>query len=411
MNSKIKIYNEKCFYKSTKVPNALELSQKNFCDIRRNSVIFNRTGFVMFKGIIYIIFPFGYKVSDFQYDIQLLLNLFDKLSNEKKLDKSQYDLIEIEHDGNGELLPIAYEIIKDYRENGYVRIENIIQGINIGGKINWKKTLRQKTQIFNEFGMPIFTDLVMSHKESDKEALLRSLHMYVINKSIAMFGALLGISSDYDESLLELPVDKDYALKFLKEERLVTYNSRLLKIMDLIIKFIDCSENNRNNNFTGLSTKSFYSVWELMCKVLVRDEYQNLKEFIPRPYWNPMDGKTIYTEQIPDILYKEGSELFVLDAKYYNVYKNVPGWPDLVKQYFYEMSLRSVMKDVTKSYNAMLFPSDISETAKIWAFSAVENTPTFGQVKGVLVNTKKMLESYCYGSSEDFRAIIRKVIS
>ncbi|UZW12596.1 LlaJI family restriction endonuclease [Clostridium pasteurianum] len=411
MNSKIKYYNEKYFYKLAAVPNVEELIDKKICEDKGNSIFFNRTGIIMLKGIIYVIFPCGYRVSEPYYDIQLLLDLFDRLANEKKMDKEFYDLIDLEYEGNGHLLTVAYAIMKDYREKGYIRIENIIQGINIGGKVNWKKTMKQKTQIFTEDGMPIFTYLVMTRKENDKDALLRSLHMYAINKSIAMFGVLFGIGSEYDEDAIELPADKEYAIKFLKSERYMTYNSRILRIIDLIIKFIDSNENeSTNKSFMALSTKSFYSVWELMCKMILKDEFSSMQNDIPKPYWKIENKETRYTEQIPDIVYKDNSELYVLDAKYYNINKNIPGWHDLVKQYFYEMSLMAIFKDISISYNIMLIPHDIDETARFWGISQVENVPQFGEIKGILLNTKKVVENYCYGSKEDYRLLLKKVI-
>lgn len=411
MNSTIKYFNDKYLYKLAAVPNFEELIQRNVCEDKGDTILFNRTGIIMLKGIIYVIFPCGYRVNDPNYDIQLLLDLFDRLVNEKKLDKEFYDLIDLEYEGNGQLLTVAYAIIKDYRENGAITIESVIQGINIGGKVNWKKTVKRKSQIFTEEGMPIFTDLVMSRKENNKDALLRSLHRYAINKSIAMFGVLFGMDSEYDEEAIELPVDKEYAIKFLKSERHMTYNSRLLRIIDLIMKFIDSNENeDTNNDFMALSTKSFFSVWELMCKTILRDEFPSMKDKMPKPYWKIGDGEPRYTEQIPDIVYKNNDELYVLDAKYYYVKKNLPGWQDLVKQYFYEMSLRAILPEITTSYNIMLIPHDITETARFLGISKVENVPRFGEIKGILLNTKKVVENYCYGSREDYREILKKII-
>ena len=411
MKSKIRKYNEKYFYNIDNVPNAAELVEKKICDKKDDSIIFNVTGIIIFKGIAYIIFPCGYKIDKSSDEIQIIFDLFTILINEEKMDKDKFENIEIVYEGNGELISVAYEIIKDYREDGYIRIEQIVEGINIGGKVNWKKTMKLKTQIFNEDGMPIFTNLVNSHKINDKDALLRALHIYAINKSIAMFGELFGIKNDYDEEEIMLPVDKEYAIKFLRAERQVTYNTRLLRVIDLIIKFIDSrEEENEDNAITSISTKSFYAVWELMCKKAFRDEYKEMKEDIPRPYWKIGDKEPNYTEQIPDILYKENRSLFILDAKYYNVKKNKPGWHDLVKQYFYEMSLRAVMKAVNKSFNVMLIPSDCEEVMEMWGIAEVEDVPIFGQVKGVKLNVKNVVEGYCYGSKYDYRELLKQLI-
>lgn len=411
MYSKIKYYNEKYFYPYSDVVNFEGLIKKGICEDRGGRILFNRTGIVLLSGVIYVIFPCGYKRSDDSYDTQLLLDLFDRLAYEKNMETQYYDLVDIEYQGKGQLLTVAYEIIKDYRENGVVRIENVKQGINIGGRVNWKKTIKLKTQMFNEDGMPIFTDLVMVRKENDKDALLRSLHMYAINKSIAMFGILFGMDSEYDEDAVELPVDKEYAINFLKFERNMTYNSRLLRVIDFIIKFIDFSEKeDKNDSFMSLSTKSFYTVWELMCKVILNDQYSDMQDKIPKPYWKIEEGKLKYTKQIPDILYIERKELFVVDAKYYNVIKDTPGWRDLVKQYFYVLSLQAVLGDINKTNNIMLIPSEISEVAKFWAVSEVENVPQFGKVYGIFLNVNNVIESYCNGTDRNYRIELKKII-
>ncbi|MEC5238944.1 LlaJI family restriction endonuclease [Bacillus mycoides] len=411
MSSKIKCFNEKYLYKLSAIPNAKELIDRKICEDKGDSIIFNRTGVIMLKGIIYVIFPCGYRVSELYYDIQVLLDLFDRLANAKKMDKEFYDLIDIEYEGNGHLLPIAHEIMKDFKDNGLIRVESVIQGINIGGKVNWRKTIKQKNQLFTKGGMPIFTDLMMTRKVNDKDELLRSLHLYVIYKSIAMFGVFFDMSSEFDEEAVELPVDKEFAIKFLKSERHSTYNTRLLMVIDLILKFLDSDERESvNNNIMALSTKSFFSVWELMCRVLLNDEFPSMQDKMPRPYWQVGDSKPRYTEQIPDIVYQENGELYILDAKYYNIHKNLPGWHDLVKQYFYEMSLMAILKDITISYNIMLIPCDTIETASFWGVSKVEGVPQFGEVQGVLLNTKKVIESYCYGGRESYRIAVKRAI-
>ena len=411
MNSKIRYYNEKYFYPYSDVVNFERLIEIGICEEAKGKIFFNRTGIVILNGIIYVIFPYGFKRSDDRYNVQLLLDLFNRLAYEKKMDTQYYDLIDIEYKGNGELLTVAYEIIKDYRENGTIRIENVIQGINVGGRVNWKRSIKLKSQMFNEYGMPIFTDLVMTRKENDKDALLRSLHMYVINKSIAKFGVLFGIDSGYDEEAIQLPVDKEYAIKFLMSERHMTYNSRLLRVIDFIIKFIDSSEKeDRNDSFMSLSTKSFYTVWELMCKVILNDEYSIMKNKIPRPYWKIEGDKISYTEQIPDIIYIDQKELFVVDAKYYNVNKNRPGWQDLVKQYFYALSLKGVLEGINKTNNIMLIPSEIPGVTKLWAISEVENAPQFGKVYGIFLNANNVIEDYCHGSNKNYRAELKNII-
>lgn len=404
MNTVIRTYNEKYFYDKECVSDFGILLDKNICEEKNGQIIFNVTGLYIIKSQVYAIFPYGYKIENEKKNIFMLLDLFAILHKEEKLNPNECKDIEIEYKGRGELISIAYEIMKDYRENGYVQIQHIVEGINIGGKISWKKTVRLKNNMFNDDGMPVYSDFVSRHSAVNQNALLKSLHLYTINKSIAMFGFLFGIDNNFDEQDIQLPVEKNYALHFLKSEKNNTFNTRLLKVIDLLIKFLESSEKESNDNTVGgVSTKTFYAVWELMCKKVFKDEYNTYSQTIPRPYWKENNKKPWYTEQIPDILYKEGTTLYILDAKYYNLKKNRPGWHDLVKQYFYEMSLKAVMNDVKFVYNTMIIPGDSDDLIEYWAFSRVENVPDFGQVFGVKVNMKSVINDFCYGSKHNYR--------
>ncbi len=74
------------------------------------------------------------------------------------------------------------------------------------------------------------------------------------------------------------------------------------------------------------------------------------------------------------------------------------------------MSLKAVIKDVDRSFNVMLIPSECEDVMKMWGIAEVEGVPIFGQVKGVKVNMKNVIESYCYGSGDDYRILIERLI-
>lgn len=411
METVIRRYNEKCFYDKNSITDLKILMDKSICTEKNGQIIFNVTGIYIINSKVYVIFPCGYNVKDEKKDSLILLDLFTILQKEQKINPNECKKIQINYEGNGRIIPVAYELIKDYRENGYLQIQHIIEGINIGGKINWKKTIKLNRSIFNEEGMPVYTDFINKHSAANQNALLRSLHMYTINMSIALFGFLFGIDSNYNENDIELPVEKNYALHFLKNEKNTTFDTRILKVIDLIIKFLESSEEESNKDtVAGVSTKTFYAVWEFMCKTVFKDEYNKYSVDIPKPYWKDYKEDISYTEQIPDIIYKQDKTLYILDAKYYNIKKNKPGWHDLVKQFFYEMSLKQVMEDVGFTYNVMIIPGNIDEKIKYWAYSEVENVPLFGQVLGIQLDMKTVISDFSYGCRNDYRRLLDKCL-
>lgn len=407
MKSSIRKYKEKLFYNKNDISDFDKLKELGICEDKNGKVTFCVTGIYIISSIVYIIFPCGYNNDNDREDITMILDLFNILKQEQKMNPDECADIEIQYEGRGELISTAYEIIKDYNENGYVQIQHIIECINIGGKTNWKKTVRLKNYMINEDGMPVYTDFIGRRLSVNQDALLKSLHMYAINKSIAMFGFLFGIDTELNEDEINIPIEKNYALHFLKNEKNNTFNSRILKLINLLIQFIESSDKESNKDcVTGVSTKTFYAVWELMGKNVFNDEYNKYSQRIPRPYWKENGGKNEYTKQIPDIVYANGNKLYIIDAKYYYTAKRKPGWHDLVKQYFYEMSLRAVMKEIKFSYNVMIIPSEESEIMRYWAFSKVENVPVFGLITGVKTDMKTVIKDYCYGSRHDYRKIL-----
>lgn len=59
-----------------------------------------------------------------------------------------------------------------------------------------------------------------------------------------------------------------------------------------------------------------------------------------------------------DIVIRDGTTLKVLDAKYYDAtsLSNSPGWPDIVKQLFYHLALKSVVDEEVRA-GAFVFPA------------------------------------------------------
>ena len=262
--------------------------------------------------------------------------------------------------------------------------------------------------MINEEGMPIFTEVIKVHKEIERDSLLKKLHVYVVEKIIAQFGILFGMKVNKDFSNIRIPVDKSYAINFLLTQKKITYNMRTLRTIDLIIDFISLKEDDGQENISiSFFTKNFYTIWEIMCRELFKSE---LKEFdVPRPYWE-INGEKKYTKQIPDIVYKEDNILYILDAKYYNIDEGLPGWHDLVKQFFYELSLRKKIIDVQERYNLMVLPYNHGEICSFLGKSKIEDANEFGQIGGVLLDIKMVIKQYCYGNTDNYREIIKKIV-
>src|SRR5699024_3483350 len=83
-------------------------------------------------------------------------------------------------------------------------------------------------------------------------------------------------------------------------------------------------------------------------------------EIIPAPRWS-IGSNAQVRKQNPDILFKEEDKLYIIDAKYYNVRSNLPGWGDLVKQFFYSHTIIGRLNSFSKKENEQKTNIDDSE--------------------------------------------------
>ena len=80
---------------------------------------------------------------------------------------------------------------------------------------------------------------------------------------------------------------------------------------------------------------------------------------------------------LTDIVLRKGTELTVIDAKYYRASSSstVPGWQDIAKQMFYELAVCSVAGGGYNVRNCFAFPSSHDGTGP---FKNVEMLPRGG---------------------------------
>lgn len=367
------------------------------------NIIFNKTGILKIGKMLYVIFPFGYKFNKEKpyKDISMLIKLLKY--SKAKIKKILYRDVELNDDTSKSFF-IAYDIINDFIENGNLKTECVKEGTNISGKINWKKTLRLKPNLINDEGMPFYTSIYKTRKDLNIESKLSMIHKYVIESCINMYGALWGVNVN-DGNNKQLSMSENDMKKFLTTHKNTIYNSKIVYTIDLLIKFLSCSEENSSNGDSFmLVTDRFYVIWENICKSLF---YYNTKLLnIPQPYWK---SSICIVKQIPDIVYQYNEKLYVLDAKYYNCEIRLPGWHDLVKQFFYEVSLRG-KDECKKRYNIMLLPGETDNIIEYKDVAKVRGVDTLGCVGAVILDTKEAIDNYLNNNTKyNYRDLLETI--
>ncbi|GAB6429019.1 LlaJI family restriction endonuclease [Bacillus cereus group sp. LD113LC] len=361
------------------------------CSRKQDKLVFEFSGVVIEKDYVIVVFPKGYDVpSDFdvlkKHTINLLATLI-RYKQENDIDQYENNLLGGTGDNNS--IAAAFWILKDYILNGLINIQKESYIFNGQGRINWGRTTKQLNPVVTN-GQAVYLDYVTQKRNTDFNNLIYRIHQYAVYQSLNLYGWLFS-GIDFDEENVDLIIDKDTAIYYLQKELQQTFVDREIHLYNNLIEFLKGSidKENRDKVITFL-TPHFHTVWEKICDFVFNGTKKH--EFvIPRPFWN-IDGQIKYTKQVPDTMFISNQTLFILDAKYYRIKEKLPGWGDLVKQFFYAKTI-----NITDTRNILIFPGTNcnGDLIKFLGFAEIENKQVeFGRINGYVVDVHKAMENY-----------------
>lgn len=339
---------------------------------------------------------------------------FEKLKTIFKVLEKYNQKEQLVHLYNGEAeskqfnqLAISLHILADYFENGLYSNQQEKIELNGDGEILWDKTINEPFAYIKN-NTPYYLNYYTQDNTNNDYDYIRRLHAAVVSKCSRDLkqGKLLELFALEDAELTEEALDDfgdtDYIKYRLEQEiknQFVTRKQRLLKTL---YTYISEKQSNEMEDCFGLyGTNSFNLVWEKVCAELFGNVYdksikvshlakqklideslctdenkdKTVSDYIEKPEWK-INGEIVkYTgDLIPDIisLRKEKSgnfAMYLLDGKYYLLSVNDgkltgnPGIQDVVKQYAYNASLKSLIDEfrIGEIANAFLIPALESE--------------------------------------------------
>jgi len=383
---------------------------KGVCSLKEDLITFKVTGLLIYMNKFFVIFPKAYKIpstdSEKKYHIEVLINVLLKYKNEATMDPLEMELLGRENGDHTDNLITVYRLIQDFFQNGYLIKEMRVRSGKQCGKIDWPLTINRKQPFFSVSSV-VYIDPIITKKIIDGQNLLLKLHKYCLYMGIKKYGWLMGISPDIVEPENNLPnnYDLSFILNFLTNELNSTFVEREIKVIHLIIQYLSgINLKDPKEKIETLATPYFQNVWESMCSVNFNNQYHELKKIIPKLKWE-IDSKAPIQPQRPDLMMVREKTLYILDAKYYNVDKSLPGWSDIVKQLFYAFTiykniqscrplLNLKLNNINNVFNAFLFPSSDSEAIKYIGKVEIEGNEQLGSVKSFKLNTFLMMKCY-----------------
>lgn len=262
----------------------------------------------------------------------------------------------------GGLLSLVLSLFEDYEQHGLYIRRSKLYTVN-QGKTNWSKTISRHTP-FPSDSAPLYLELESSRTRYVSDCETARIHAAVIRGIKKQFGVLLhGKSVLADSSLEKMPLpsgDDDGQISYLNRELYLSYSERDINLIKLLKRYLEQNNGSVTNSMI-IGTRHFQNVWERMLDDVLSGEYKFNRK-LPVPYYQTNDSfhEVASKGQRTDTVLKndDGTKYAVVDAKYYRALNpaDTPGWPDLVKQFFYQKAVQKVVDSNSIVSTHFVFP-------------------------------------------------------
>jgi hypothetical protein len=263
----------------------------------------------------------------------------------------------------GRSLSLAVSLLDDFRSNG-LYLRRIKQRTTGSGRVNWSRTINQSTPYSTENG-PMYLELFTSRSRYISNCETARIHSQVIKELFGIYGALwLGVTSFFDDRLELMPKplgSTEGQIAYLQSELQLTYSERDMILIKGLIQYLNMKKGTDKTNVL-IGVRKFHTIWESMLDECLIGKYA-VNSKLPVPVYQTANGDFIPVArkgQRTDTVLRnfEDDRFAVVDAKYYDASSpaNAPGWPDLVKQFYYHEALSTLVGEHASISNHFIFP-------------------------------------------------------
>ncbi|MUK62234.1 LlaJI family restriction endonuclease [Aliivibrio fischeri] len=263
----------------------------------------------------------------------------------------------------GRQFSLAISLLDDYRTNGlYVRRvkENTVNS----GKVNWSRTISRSSS-YPASGGSVYLELQSSRARYLTYCETAKIHAEIIKELLLDYGTLwFGAFSHFDlkvESLVSSIRSIEAKVSYLERQLQLSYSERDMFLIKALIKYLREKKGNESN-YILIGVRKFHNLWESMLDECLIGKYA-VNSKLPVPVYQTVNEEFISVPQKgqrTDTVLKHSDErrFAVIDAKYYEASSSAtaPGWPDLVKQFYYQQAVRQLEGEGTLVSNHFIFP-------------------------------------------------------
>ncbi|MDT2782967.1 hypothetical protein P7H41_13545 [Vagococcus fluvialis] len=310
---------------------------------------------------------------------------------------------------SSDLFSTVLWLIRDFKKHGIYINSTTIEN-KTRGKYHWSKTIKKSIPFIDKESL-IITEFIKK-KKINEFTEISSIHISVMSYISSNYGVFFNNFNFQKKGVhIDLNVLDDNKSKYLS--RILTKAIKLSNItreIQLFKKLLAFLHLIQNNNDLSVSTDNFQIIFENLFKDYIKHD-ESLMDFVPQANWTftlPGDigVRKVKNKQIPDALVSKNKNLYVYDAKYYDLseLKNkeinkstVPlDWYSVGKQFLYAISFNFHESKLVLKENAFVFPYTLenSELTRIGEISI--NLPHKGQenITIYLIDTFQLIRHY-----------------
>jgi hypothetical protein len=271
--------------------------------------------------------------------------------------------------GHPQILPLITEILNDFRANGIYTSDNSFTRRGFQGQTDWKKTTAGVNP-YMEGEEIIYPHFINRFTNSFFSNVVTKIHWSILQEIQARFGWLLPELEGYIFGKNIRDSNRSVDIGVLKSELIEVYNDSKIHTLKTLLRFLESDFNSGQTTSVSYGFSDFQYVWEHMLRSVLSPTH--VFADMPVPAYRERSGREIPKPQkgqrVDIFLYEPSAkEVCVIDAKYYDgsSVDHAPGWPDLVKQFFYAKSLTAgnLKHEVTTVRNYFIFPGIAREAS------------------------------------------------
>lgn len=372
-------------------------------EVEKNNIAF--CGFVMHGNETFVFMPRGHVIPESQYTAEetarllfLCLTKYCRTSESFLQREGKSTIV-----GNPQVLPLIAEILRDYKLNGLYTSENYFIRKGFQGKTDWKKTIKSVHPLLDDDQI-VYPHFINKFKDTLYANEITEIHKWILSCIVERFGWLIGSSAKLDFAIPNLLTNTNFKSKLIKVELQKVFSDSKIHTLQMLLRYLDDDLSHGQNDYLSFGFKDFQHVWEQMLKQVLNPTHTFTD--MPTPTYEDFEGRIFRKEQkgqrIDIFLYdpKEKTAC-VIDAKYYDASStaNAPGWPDLVKQFFYAKSLTAgaLNKQVEHVKNCFIFPGTENNASPKRVF--VTDTSgrldhVFAPIECLMLSPEVVIDSY-----------------